>query len=143
MRRLTATESEEQIALFQWVDAQSFAFPELTLLFHVPNGGHRHINVAKKLRAEGVRAGVPDLMLPVPRAGYHGLFIELKSQRRDARATDMQKWWLEQLADQGYLTTVCQGWVAATDYLVAYLKHPVAVVGSDHPAASAPSVSDD
>lgn len=48
------------------------------LAFHVPNGGHRHIKVAAKLKAQGVLAGVPDWLVCEPRQGYNGLAIELK-----------------------------------------------------------------
>ena len=44
-------------------------------LFAIPNGGHRHKAVAVKLRAEGVCAGVPDLMVPEAHGGFNGLFI--------------------------------------------------------------------
>ena len=33
------TEAEEQIALFEWARLQTGRFPELALLYHVPNGG--------------------------------------------------------------------------------------------------------
>jgi hypothetical protein len=54
-----------------------FKYPG-ALFFHVPNGGHRHIKVAAKLKAQGVLAGVPDWLICEPRKGYHGLAIELK-----------------------------------------------------------------
>jgi hypothetical protein len=45
----------------------------------VPNGGHRHLHTAIKLRAEGVQRGVPDLcfLLPGGKAG----FLELKTAK--------------------------------------------------------------
>ena len=55
-----------------------YGIPE-TLLLAIPNGGARHIAVARKLKAEGVRAGVSDYLLAVPRGVYHGLFLELKA----------------------------------------------------------------
>ena len=75
------TEADEQIALFEWAALQSGRFPELTLLHHVPNGGSRNKIEAARLRAQGVKSGVPDLCLPVARGGNHGLYIELKRQR--------------------------------------------------------------
>ena len=67
------TEAEEQIALFEWAALQSGRFPELALLYHVPNGGSRNKIEAARLRAQGVKSGVPDLCLPVARGGNHGL----------------------------------------------------------------------
>ena len=69
------TEAQEQMTLFSWAAMQSGKYPELNLLYHVPNGGSRHKAEAGRLRAEGVKAGVPDLCLPVARGQYHGLYI--------------------------------------------------------------------
>jgi hypothetical protein len=41
--------------------------------------GHRHIAVAKKMKAEGQFAGIPDLFLPHAAHGFHGLYIEVKT----------------------------------------------------------------
>lgn len=47
-------------------------------LFHVPNGGKRQAREAARLKAQGVKAGVNDLVLPIAVGGYGGLWIELK-----------------------------------------------------------------
>ena len=120
MRAFTPTESEEQIALFQWASLQVGRYPELDLLYHIPNGGHRHKTTAIRLKKEGVKAGVPDLCLPVPRSGYHGLYIELKAGRNDT--TENQDRWLEALKQNGYYTAICHGWEAATKVIIKYLK---------------------
>lgn len=114
------TEAEEQIALFEWAKLQTGRFPELTLLYHVPNGGSRNKAEAGRLRAEGVKAGVPDLCLPVPCGGYHGLYIELKRQR-GGRASDLQIEWLEALAKQGYKVALCKGWESAAETIMQYI----------------------
>ena len=75
------TEHEEQVALMRLVEMHKGRWPELGMLFAVPNGGDRNMLVAKKLKAEGVKKGVPDLCLPLPRGGYHGLYIEMKRQK--------------------------------------------------------------
>ena len=67
------TESVEQQSLFRWAAYQSGKYPELKLLYHVPNGGSRNKAEAGRFKAEGVKAGVPDLCLPVPRGEFHGL----------------------------------------------------------------------
>lgn len=67
------TEAEEQIALFEWATLQSGRFPELALLYHVPNGGSRNKIEAARLRAQGVKSGVPDLCLPVARGANENL----------------------------------------------------------------------
>lgn len=115
------SESVEQVRLFQWARMQSGTMPELALLFHVPNGGKRYAATAKRLKAEGVKSGVPDLVLPVARRGFHGLFVELKRQRGNG-TTEKQTEWIEALTKQGYYACVCYGWEEAMDVIMAYLK---------------------
>jgi hypothetical protein len=114
-------EHEEQKALFKWARLTEKHIPELALLFAIPNGGHRHKAVAAKLRAEGVRAGVPDLFLPVACGIFHGLFIELKA--KGGRTTETQGEWLQALWSRGYCTAVCYGWEAAKDEIEEYLRY--------------------
>ena len=69
----------------------------------------------------GVRAGVPDVCLPVPRGKYHGLYIEMK--RADGgRLRPDQEGWLEALREQGYRAEVCHGFDAARLVITEYLK---------------------
>lgn len=113
-------EHREQVALFRWAQLQRKAHPELALMFAIPNGGKRSISVAAKLKAEGVKAGVPDICLPVARCGYHGLFIELKAG--DNNATDNQQRWLDDLTAQGYCAVCLTGWDAARNWIQLYLS---------------------
>ena len=115
------TEHAEQVALIRWVAHAAPTQPELGWLFAIPNGGHRHRLVAAKLRAEGVRAGVPDLYLPVARGRWHGLFVEMK-RRRGGQLSAEQKIWTQALVEQGYQVRVCAGWEAARDAILAYLR---------------------
>ena len=58
-------EGLEQAALIKEI---SLRYPAAAkLIYHVPNGGHRHKLVASKLKEQGVKAGVPDLVLPMAR----------------------------------------------------------------------------
>ena len=119
-KRLLPSEGEEQARLFSWCRMQSWQHPELGLLFHIPNGGSRNKAEAGRFKAEGVKAGVPDLLLPVARGGYHGLFIELK--RLDGgRVSPEQKAWMDKLKEQGYQAVVCRGWEEASEALLGYL----------------------
>lgn len=114
------TEAEEQAALFRWADLAQGDYPELALLHHIPNGGYRNKREAANLQREGVKAGVPDICLPVARNGCHGLYIELK-RRKGGRLSPPQAWWLERLKKQGYQVAVCYGWVEAKNIIVQYL----------------------
>lgn len=110
----------EQVTLFRWVGYQTKAHPELSLLFAIPNGGLRSKATAAKLKAEGVKAGVPDICLPVARGEYHGLWIELKAGRN--KPTPQQVQWHMRLSQQGYRVAVCYGWEAARDVIEEYLR---------------------
>lgn len=116
------TEAQEQKALFEWAEWAKHRYPELALMFHVPNGGSRDIREAHNLRMEGVKAGVPDVFLPVARGEYHGLFIELK-RVRDYKLSDVQRKWLGDLTRQGYKAVMCRGWGEASRTIVDYLNN--------------------
>lgn len=98
------TEHDLQASIIAEVNLRANQDPIWALLFAIPNGGHRSKATAGKLKAEGVRAGVPDLFLPVARHGYHGLFIELKVGRN--QPTELQRVWLDRLIAQGYCCRV-------------------------------------
>ena len=112
-------EHNEQVALFTWARWMEAQHPELALLFAVPNGGARDVVTGARLKAEGVKRGVPDVWLPLARCGYHGMVIELKTVK--GRPTKEQVAWLKALEAQGWLALVCVGWEAARDVLLKYL----------------------
>ena len=113
-------EEIEQTCLFRWAALESGAHPELALLHAIPNGGKRSKSEAARMKAAGVKPGVPDMFLPVAREGCHGLYIELK--RRDGgRVSTEQTAWMEALARQGYKTALCHGWDAAREEIQRYL----------------------
>ena len=113
-------EGQEQAALLTEIELR---YPEVfALIFHVPNGGHRHKTVAIKLKQQGVKAGVPDLVLPMARGGYFGLYIEFKATPpHDAAVSTTQSAYLKALIAQGYLAIVCRGHADAMEQLRAYL----------------------
>jgi hypothetical protein len=113
-------EHAEQCALFRWAWSVRREHPELEWMFAVPNGYHRDIRVARKVKAAGAKAGIPDVALPVPRGPYHGLYLELKVGRN--KPTEEQRKWLEHLGNVGYFATWCTGWEAARDVIVDYLN---------------------
>lgn len=116
------SEHEEQTRLI----AYAAKYPKLASLFAIPNGGFRTKATAGKLKAEGVKSGVPDLFLPVasqPSADgpqYHGMFIEMKIQGN--RPTNNQVEWLQKLATNGYYCIVAYGAEAALERLLWYTK---------------------
>ena len=87
-----------QCACVKWF---AYQHPELQgLLFAVPNGSYRTKATAGKLKAEGVVPGVADLILLVPRNQYHGLCIEMKTEK--GRQSPEQKAWQEKADANGY-----------------------------------------
>ena len=117
----TPSEHDEQTALIDWTVLMQAKWPELKLFFHIPNEGKRSPAAAMRLLSEGMKRGVPDNFLPVPRGGYHGLWIELK-RTKNSSATKDQKQWIEDLNAQGYLAVVCKGWEAASKVIEEYLE---------------------
>jgi hypothetical protein len=117
------TEHQEQAALFKWAALQQGTLPVLRYLYAIPNGGKRNIAVAAKLKAEGVKPGVPDLALDVAARGFHGLRIEMK--RVNASPSDVseeQRDWHKFLTSQGYCVRVCRGWLEGRQTLLWYLE---------------------
>lgn len=55
--QLTGSEDEEQQKVIQWAQLMSNAYPDLQMLYHVPNGGSRNRVEAAKLKRMGVRSG--------------------------------------------------------------------------------------
>ncbi len=113
-------EHQAQVAVFTWAAMAKAEFPELRRLFSIPNGGARNIVTAKNLKAEGVKPGIPDLMLAVARHGKHGLFIEMKIKPNKLSA--LQEAEILALNDANYLAVVCWSSHEAIDVLRKYLS---------------------
>lgn len=114
------TEHDLQASIIAECDIRANQDPRWGMLFAIPNGGHRNIRVAVKLKAEGVRAGIPDLFLPVPSRGYHGLWIELKVGRN--KQTPQQAQWASNLWEMGYAYDVVYDADHAINFISWYLR---------------------
>lgn len=66
-------EHQIQVAICNYLDYRNIPY------FSIPNGGMRNIGVARKLKAEGVKAGVADLFIMQGNQLHNGLFIEVKT----------------------------------------------------------------
>lgn len=113
------SEATEQEALITWCRIFENRYPELKMIYHIPNGGSRNRLEAANLKRQGVKAGVPDLCLPVPKDGYHGLYIEMKYGKN--KTTGNQEEWLESLRQYGYKTEVCYGADEARETIKQYI----------------------
>lgn len=113
-------EGKEQELLFSWAEGYEIVYPSLRLMHHIPNGGKRDTVTGAVLRRQGVKAGVPDICLPVARGKYHGLYIELKVGEN--RPSPAQRAFIDALRYEGYAVAVCYGWRSARDQILRYMK---------------------
>jgi hypothetical protein len=113
-------EHDEQVAFIQWSQYSLRKHPELESLYAIPNGGLRNIRVAQKLKAEGVKPGVPDLHLPVARGQHHSLYIEMKYGR--GKQTAYQKLRQKILEEHGNKVVVCYSCDEAIEMTINYLN---------------------
>jgi len=116
------SEHNEQAALFQWAETLQGQIPQLKMLYAIPNGGHRHKAVAAKLKTEGVKAGVLDVNLDVPKTPFHGLRIEMKFGKN--KLSDNQIVWVDRYIENGYSVIVCYSWQDAAKGILTYLGEP-------------------
>ena len=113
------SEHTEQCLLFQWAGYAANQNPELKLLFAVPNFARISPQWGAWMKAEGKRAGVPDVILPIARGGYHSLYIELKVGKN--KPSPEQMGWISALNAYGNQVCVCYDWEAAKDVILEYL----------------------
>ena len=115
-------EHQIQSSFITWAQTQVMTgkYPELALVFAIPNG----MPVSKRTRgrfvAEGLMQGVSDLFLPVARGGFHGMFIELKKQ--NGRVSPEQKAFIAAVQQQGYYAKVVYGLDEIISTVLEYLN---------------------
>lgn len=116
-------EENLQAACVKWFRLQ---YPQYDgLLFHVPNGGRRNLKEAARLKAEGVVAGVADLILLVPFLQecvqyFNGLCIEMKTSK--GKQSQEQKDWECKVREQGYEYKVIRSLDEFIEVVDSYLK---------------------
>lgn len=93
--------------------------------YAIPNGGGRSKAEAGRLKAEGVRSGVPDIFVSMPSGRLAGLYIEMKSMTGDP--SPEQREWLEESTLLGYGAACCRG---ADQALVVWRAYVDASLGS-------------
>lgn len=118
-KRPSDEEHRIQCTCVRWFSLQ---YPKLRgRLFAVPNGGRRDATTAAKLKAEGVVAGVADLILLKKKSNYGALLIEMKTLK--GRQQDSQKKWQNTVcADGEYKYVVCRSFDDFRREVNDYLK---------------------
>lgn len=112
-------EHHMQTVFVRYVNLLSMKCPALKLGFAVPNGGMRHMSVAKKLKAEGVKSGVPDWHLPVARKIYKGFWLEFKHGKN--KPTENQIEFIAMLRKEGHFVEICYSADEALGLLMRYM----------------------
>jgi hypothetical protein len=120
MTTMTVQVSEhlEQVRYFAWVKKYRRTQEQLHLVFAIPNGGFRHKAVAARMKAEGVEPGIPDIFVSVPKDGFSGMYIEMKSTDPKAKLSAAQEDKIHLLRQNGYQVCVCKG----ADHAIAVTK---------------------
>lgn len=98
-------ESEECIALVQWMDARGLVF------CHIPNESKRPPAQAKHLKAMGMQPGFPDYLVftrPPNEPKRPGVALEMK-RSIGGKLRDDQSHWLKRLAEIGWVSLHCAG----------------------------------
>ena len=114
------TEHDEQVALFREMHLRGCTDPRWRQAFAIPNGGLRSKKTAARLKAEGVKAGVPDIFLPVSVGIWSGLFIEMK-RTKGGRLSDEQREFIDRL-DPHFIVVVAHGAQEAIEKIHHYLS---------------------
>lgn len=115
---MSHVESQTQQGCVKWFKS---TYPEYApLLFAVPNGGARSKIEGRILKGEGVTSGVSDLILMLPRQGFHALCIEMKKETYTYNG-------LKEKKSRGYQSKEQKEWQAAVEqqgykYAVIYTR---------------------
>ena len=117
-RNDTPLEKDEQKAVVAYLRAKNI--PVIASLNGVVVGGQNRFAAINSLKAQGMEPGCPDLFIPVPRNGYHGMFIELKRVKGSV-TSDEQLVMIGRLCGLGYHVVVAKGSQQAIDYINSYM----------------------
>lgn len=86
-------------------------------VFAVPNGGSRNIIEAANLKAQGVMAGVSDLILLLPNKVY---FIELKNPNGKGRQSTAQREFEDNVRAYGNEYLLWDNWAQVEQFVNAH-----------------------
>ena len=121
----SGTEHGHQAALFAWCALNVGKYPDLKWFHAIPNGGSRGDTTRARairggqLKAEGVKKGVSDTLLPVRRHNCSGLYIEMK--KPGGKQSKEQIEFGQFVLSQGFGYICCDHWEKARDMLICYL----------------------
>lgn len=133
------SEHAHQRAFFAWLAWMKHlnVYPKADRMFAIPNGGKRDPITAARLKAEGVKPGVPDTFYPVPSPGlmdgamhvkasnvlfvkHCGLWLEFKKPQK-GRERSQQSERMEWMIEDGYAVATVYSWRAAAHAFADYV----------------------
>ncbi len=117
------TEYEECKTFYKWASLHPIC---KDYLIHHVNEGKRSMIAGVRLKAIGMRAGVPDYQLPVANKQWHGLWIEMKlidGQKKTKR--ESQDNWIAKLLNVGQYATYAYGAEDAISIVTDYLNNRI------------------
>jgi hypothetical protein len=110
--------------LFGWFNQSVFVLEEFKLPFAIPNQSYGRTKAdmlrGRKLKAEGRKAGIPDIFVPVPNEEYNGLFIEMKTKYN--KPSSDQIYWLNEVFRQSFDTIVAYSAIDAYNHVCEYFS---------------------
>jgi hypothetical protein len=124
---LSISEHDIQSLVIEWAQRNEGNYPELKWLYSSLNGifipGSRQMayKIINHMKQEGMKKGVLDLCLPVARHDYHGLYIDVKRDKKSEIQPEQIEF-MDFLAQQGYYGTICVGYDETVETLTWYLN---------------------
>ena len=111
-------EHKLQVSMINWFRLQ---YPSMRHnLFAIPNGGRRDAATGRRLKDEGVLAGVSDLILLKSNRCYGALLIETKTRKGTQR--ESQKEWESKITADGYKYVIARSLDEFIEVVTEYLK---------------------
>jgi hypothetical protein len=111
--QLLPTENQEQRALVKWIRTQ----PKFdNVLIKLNNEGKRTAAQGWHLKLMGMCTGASDLFLAFPTPEFHGLWLEIKQNRKYQPSEKSKPTWigqekfLKKMISMGYDGHFCYGW---------------------------------
>lgn len=115
----------EQKALIQWLSYH----PLLKKFFHKTNNeGKRTPRQGSQLKQLGLRPGVSDIFIYYPSTSYHGLWIEVKRDKKYSPSERSSPTWIAQeqflkdVKSVGFAGYFCYGWIDGKRIIERYLE---------------------
>jgi len=120
------SEHDDQAILFKFLSALENEYPVLKAIFAVPNGGYRPKRTAAFMKAEGAKAGCPDIWVPIAMHGVNGMVIEMKRGYKKGinKPSEDQIAWLNMMAGFNWNAFVLYHRETARKLIMKYLDLP-------------------